>query len=145
MIETTRADGLRVSGNPELLDRYAVFGWISGDTYWAAGRPRETMDRAMAGSECVGVYDRGRQVAFVRIVTDGAVFAYLCDVYVDRGYRGRGIGKWLVAAVRDDLRERGLNRILLVTRDAQPVYAAVGFEAVDPERWMICNLKPEKA
>jgi cyanophycinase-like exopeptidase len=29
-----------------------------------------------------GIYLDGDQVAIARVVTDGAIFAYLCDVYV---------------------------------------------------------------
>ena len=95
----------------------------------------------MAGSSNVGVYRDGRQVAYARVVTDHAVFAYLCDVYVDRDLRGLGLGRWLVSAIRDDLAARGLRRFLLATNTAQGVYAPLGFEHVDRERWMSCDLE----
>ncbi|GAB1644611.1 GNAT family N-acetyltransferase [Krasilnikovia sp. MM14-A1259] len=83
----------------------------------------------------------GGQVAFARVVTDGAVFAYLCDVYVDPAHRGVGLGRWMVGAVRDDLLERGIRRFLLATRDAHGVYAPLGFTPVDAARWMECDLR----
>lgn len=137
-----RRDGLLLTDDPALLDRDLIHRWISTDTYWAAGRDRDTMDRAVAGSEVAGIYREAdqRQVAFARVVTDGVVFAYLCDVYVDPDLRGRGLGRWLVAAVRDDLAARGLKRLLLVTKTAQGVYAPLGFAPVDPEWWMLCEL-----
>ncbi len=101
------------------------------------------MRAALAGSEPFGIYDRGggEQVAVARVVTDGAVFAYLCDVYVDPGHRGRGLGGWLVERLRDHYAARGLTRFLLVTRDAHAVYARHGFTEVDPGRWMECDLR----
>ncbi|MFI7539670.1 GNAT family N-acetyltransferase [Actinoplanes sp. NPDC049599] len=137
-----RRDGLLLSTDPGLIDHELVHGWISG-TYWATGRSAETMRRAIAGSEPVGVYREadGRQLAFARVVTDGVVFAYLCDVFVDPECRGRGLGGWLVRVLRDDLARRGLKRFVLVTRDAHRVYAPLGFEPVDAGRWMECDLQ----
>jgi predicted GNAT family acetyltransferase len=105
------------------------------------------MRQAIAGSEPIGVYREadGRQVAFARVVTDGVVFAYLCDVFVDPACRGRGLASWLVRALRDDLARRGLKRFLLATRDAQDVYAPLGFEPVITERWMELDLRAAAA
>jgi predicted GNAT family acetyltransferase len=137
-----RRDGFLLTADPERIDPVLVHRWISG-TYWATGRSFDAMSRAIAGSEPVGVYREsdGSQIAFARVVTDGVVFAYLCDVFVDPEYRGRGIGSWLVGALRDDLARRGLQRFLLVTRTAQAVYAPLGFTPVDPHRWMECDLE----
>ena len=142
MLKDRRDDGFLLSDDPSLLDPGLLHHWLSTDAYWAEGRTRHTMDRAMAGSENVGIFRESdhRQVAYARIVTDGAVFAYLCDVYVDRDLRGRGLGRWLVSVVRDDLAARGLKRFLLVTNTAQGVYAPLGFEHVDAERWMSYDL-----
>ena len=77
-------------------------------------------------------------MAYARVVTDHATFAWLCDVYVDRDHRGRGLGKRLVAAVAQRVDELGVGRTLLKTRDAHEVYAGHGFEPVpDPGLWMI--------
>jgi GNAT superfamily N-acetyltransferase len=85
-----------------------------------------------------GAYDAGgTQVGFARAVTDGATFAWICDVYVDRPARGQGLGRRMVALLRDDLRTRGVRRLILATKDAHGVYAALGFSPVaKPEQWM---------
>ncbi|MEI2827381.1 MAG: GNAT family N-acetyltransferase [Dermatophilaceae bacterium] len=84
-----------------------------------------------------GAYAAGAQVAVLRVVTDGAVFAWLCDVYVEPAHRGRGVGSALVAAAVADLEGRGVRRMLLATRDAHEVYAAHGFTSLaDPGMWM---------
>ncbi len=74
-------------------------------------------------------------MAVARVVTDGATFAWLCDVYVDPAERGRGLGTWLAGAVRDHLGELGVRRILLATLDAHGVYAKIGFRPVAADLW----------
>jgi GNAT superfamily N-acetyltransferase len=141
VLTARRADGFELSDDPDRLDVKLVHHWLSTDTYWAAGRSLDVVRAAIAGSTAVGVYAAtGRQVAFARVVTDGAVFAYLCDVYVDRDCRGTGLGRWMVRHLRDDLAARGLKRFLLTTRDAHGVYGPLGFAPADPARWMECDL-----
>jgi GNAT superfamily N-acetyltransferase len=65
-------------------------------------------------------------------VTDYATFAYLCDVFVLEGHRGRGLSKWLVECMLADPEVQGLRRWTLFTRDAQGLYARFGFR--NPER-----------
>jgi GNAT superfamily N-acetyltransferase len=80
----------------------------------------------------------GGQVAYARVVTDQATFAWLCDVYVDRDHRGRGLGNRMVDAVVQRLRPMRLRRVLLATHDAHDVYARVGFVPMPhPERFMV--------
>jgi GNAT superfamily N-acetyltransferase len=61
------------------------------------------------------------------VVTDRATFAWLCDVYVSRTVRGKGLGTALVDAVRDHLASHGVGRVLLATADAHALYAKAGF------------------
>ncbi|MFC6018661.1 GNAT family N-acetyltransferase [Plantactinospora solaniradicis] len=139
MLAMTRDDGYELSGDRLRLDFDRVHHWLSTDAYWALGRPRDVLLRAIDGSTVYGVYapDDGAQVAFARVVTDGATFAWLCDVYVDPARRGHGLGRWMVGAIRDDLAERGVRRILLATLDAHGVYTPVGFAPLaEPTRWM---------
>jgi hypothetical protein len=50
-------------------------------SYWAANIARAVVERAIAGSLCIGVFaPGGAQVGFARVVTDRATFAYLADV-----------------------------------------------------------------
>jgi N-acetylglutamate synthase and related acetyltransferases len=132
-------DGLRFSNRTEDIDRALVHYWISELSYWAQGRARATQDAAIDGSRNYSVHDvvTGAQLAFARVVTDGATFAWLCDVIVAPHARGRGVGKRLVEGIVDDLEPLGLRRILLATADAHGLYAQYGFEPLaQPERWM---------
>ncbi|MFE9094614.1 GNAT family N-acetyltransferase [Streptomyces sp. NPDC007264] len=131
-------DGYELSADTARIDVDRTHHWLSTDAYWALDRPREKHRRAVERSLDFGVYETvsGDQVAYARVVTDGELFAWLCDVYVDRSVRGKGIGTALVGAVRDHLAPLGLRRILLATHDAHGVYAKLGFEPLDrPDDW----------
>ncbi|MFG2588723.1 GNAT family N-acetyltransferase [Streptomyces sp. NPDC048438] len=128
-----------ISDDPARLDAARIHHWLSTDAYWALGRTREQQDRAIAGSLNYGAYDlaSGAQAAYARVITDRASFAWVCDVYVDRAARGRGLGTQLVTAVRDDLAPLGVRRFLLATKDAHGVYAKLGFTPLaEPDMWM---------
>ena len=132
-------DGYEFSADPARVDVDRTHRWLSTDAYWAKDRPREKHERAVASSMNFGVYDTasGEQVAYARVVTDGALFAWLCDVYVDPSVRGKGVGTAFVGAVREELRPFGVRRVLLATHDAHGVYEKVGFKPLDrPDRWM---------
>ncbi|MDT0390007.1 MULTISPECIES: GNAT family N-acetyltransferase [Streptomyces] len=132
-------EGYEISTDRSRVDAERVHRWLSTDAYWALGRLREKQDRAIEGSLNFGVYDTvsGEQVAYARVVTDRATFAWLCDVYVDPSVRGKGVGTALVAAVREEVRSYGVRRVLLATHDAHGVYERIGFAPLArPEHWM---------
>ncbi|WP_030848779.1 GNAT family N-acetyltransferase [Streptomyces sp. NRRL S-475] len=132
-------EGYEISTDPGRVDRERVHHWLSTDAYWALGRTREKQDRAIEGSLNFGVHRTvsGEQVAYARVITDRATFAWLCDVYVDPSVRGKGVGSALVAAVREEMRRYGVRRILLATHDAHGVYTKLGFAPLErPEHWM---------
>jgi len=114
-----------------------VHRWLSTQAYWALGRSRETVVRSLAASTVLGAYAEGRLVGLARAVTDGATFAWVCDVYVDTAHRRRGIGSALVRELVARLQAGGVYRVLLATRDAHEVYRRLGFtELVEPGAWM---------
>jgi len=129
-------DGFTVSTDPALLDVDAVHAFLT-TSYWAEEIPRETVERALRNSLCFGLYEGRRQVGLARVITDGATFAYLCDVYVLPEMRGRGLGTWLMECVMAHPDLQGLRRFYLVTRDAHELYRPFGFtEIKSPERHM---------
>jgi GNAT superfamily N-acetyltransferase len=133
-------EGYEISTDSSRVDAERVHRWLSTDAYWALGRPREKQDRAIEGSLNFGVYDTasGEQVAYARVVTDRATFAWLCDVYVDPSVRGKGVGTALVTAVREEVRSYGVRRVLLATHDAHGVYERIGFAPLErPDHWML--------
>ena len=118
------------------LDVGRIHGWLAS-SYWSPGIARELVERAIAGSHCLGAYEGDAQIGFARMITDHATFAWLADVWVDETARGLGLGKRLVAWFLDHPGFQGIRRIGLVTRDAHGVYASQGFHALlKPERYM---------
>jgi GNAT superfamily N-acetyltransferase len=120
-----------LSADGGLIDLDFVSAALGG-TYWAQERPRAVIEASLRNSLCFGAYEKegGRQVAFARIVTDGATFSWLCDVVVDPAHRGHGLGKRLVAAAVADPRVAG-TFFLLATRDAHGLYERFGFERIE--------------
>jgi GNAT superfamily N-acetyltransferase len=122
----TITGGFELDDDPERIDRDAVYAYLSG-SYWARGRPRETVERLVReAARVVGLYEHDRQIGFARTVTDGIAVAYLADVYVLPEYQGLGLGLELV---RETV-ERGPYanvRWLLHTADAHRLYEKVGF------------------
>jgi GNAT superfamily N-acetyltransferase len=112
------------------VDLDVVHGFLSAEAYWAVGRERALTDAAVAGSRRVlGLYaPDGSLAGFARAVSDGALFAYLADVFVLPAHRGRGLG---VALVREMVLAPPLAglRWVLFTADAQELYGRLGFEA----------------
>lgn len=122
-----------LSDASDRIDLEAVCSFLSR-SYWAARRSRETIARTIANSICFGAYHQGEQVAFARVVTDGAVIYWLGDVWVREDHRGRGLGKELVRVVTEDPRLHGLVGILS-TQDAHGLYEKLGFKR-EPLRFM---------
>jgi GNAT superfamily N-acetyltransferase len=107
-------------------------------SYWAEGIPFETVVKAVEGSLCFGVFHGDKQIGVARVITDAATFAYLCDVFIDESYRGRGLGKWLMETILGHEQLQGLRRFALTTKDAHGLYSQYGFAPLPlPERWMM--------
>lgn len=132
------------SDDRTLLDVDRVHGWLAS-SYWSPGIDRALVERAIAGSHCLGAYRDGHQVGFARMITDHATFAWLADVWVDEGVRGVGIGRRMVAWFIDHPDFAGLRRIGLVTRDAHGVYSALGFQPLLRPEFFMERLAPEFA
>jgi N-acetylglutamate synthase-like GNAT family acetyltransferase len=106
-------------------------------TYWAKDIPRNVVAKSIRNSLCFGVYYRGQQVGFARVITDRATVGYLADVFIVPEHRGRGVGRMLIARILANRNLQGLRRILLATHDAQDFYASLGFKPLaHPEHFM---------
>ncbi|HKF23951.1 MAG TPA: GNAT family N-acetyltransferase [Candidatus Angelobacter sp.] len=129
-------DEFEISTDNTRLDVPAVHAFLTA-SYWAKGIPLPVVERSVRNSICFGIYRGHEQVGFARVVSDRATFAYLADVYVLPGFRGRGLAKWLMECIMAHPDLQGLRRWSLLTRDAHRLYQAFGFEPLHaPERWM---------
>jgi GNAT superfamily N-acetyltransferase len=93
--------------------------------------------RALEHALCFGLYRGALQIGFARVVTDFARFAYLGDVFIVAGERGRGLGKRLVEHVLAHPELACVERWMLGTRDAHTLYERLGFARVPPGRFMV--------
>jgi GNAT superfamily N-acetyltransferase len=135
LLETHR-DQFTISTDPARLDINAIADMLTR-AYWAKGRPRERTERALANSLVFGVYEGERQIGLARVVSDYAIFAYLCDVFIHEDFRGHGLGKWLMETILSHPNLQGLRRWTLVTSDAHGLYRQYGFTSLnDPDGWM---------
>lgn len=125
-----------LSDDKARLDVERIHAWLAG-SYWSPGIERALVERAIAGSHCLGAYRDGEQVGYARAITDHATFAWIADVWVEEAARGQGTGRRMVRWFVDHPRFLGIRRIALVTADAHGVYAGIGFHPpVRPDRYM---------
>ena len=127
---------IMLSDDASKLQVERIHSWLAS-SYWSPGIERALVERAIAGSHCLGAYRDDAQVAFARMITDHATFAWLADVWVDESVRGQGLGRRMVGWFLDHPSFAGLRRIGLVTADAHGVYAGLGFHPlVRADRYM---------
>jgi GNAT superfamily N-acetyltransferase len=129
--------GYKISTDQNLLDLDMIHNYLSNESYWSKGITKEKVQRSIENSMCFGVYKNGKQVGLARVVTDKAIFAYLCDVFILDEYRGNGLSKWLLQTILGHPELQGLKRWTLATLDAHGLYKQFGFAPlVNPDRWM---------
>lgn len=132
-----------ITTDQHAFDLHAIHDYLSRESYWAQHIPFRTVKKSVEGALCFGVFHDSRQIGFARVITDGAVFAYLADVYILQPYRGRGLSKFLMRTILAHPDLQGLRRILLATNDAHGLYRQFGFtEIPNPEKYM-CISNPD--
>lgn len=118
-------------------------------SYWIPGITRNEILKGMQNSALVvGAFiESGRQVGFLRVISDKVRFAYLLDVIVHENYRHRGIGQKMMAYTMEDPDLKDVYHWLLITKDAHGVYAKFGFTALEaPGMYMnIRNPRPDRS
>jgi len=119
-------DGYTISADPSRIDHEQAYRLLK-DMYWTAGRTPETVKKSMDNSICFGLYHGGSLVGMARVVTDRAIFSWICDVVVKKEHQGRGLGKWLLECICDhpEVKE---TELVLRTMDAQKLYEPYGFK-----------------
>jgi GNAT superfamily N-acetyltransferase len=136
-----RRDNFTISTERAHLDAAVIWRYLHDESYWAAGIPRELVDLCLERSLNFGLFDGeagngGIQIGFSRVVTDGATFAWLCDVFVLPAYRGRGLATWLIETVAGHPELQVQRSFVLATRDAHGLYAKFGWQPVEAGRFM---------
>ncbi|KAH7000747.1 hypothetical protein EDB80DRAFT_895880 [Ilyonectria destructans] len=132
-----------ISTDPSLLQIKAINKALGSDAVWWAGElPEDALHEAVRNSLCLGIYHRPSPVAFddakpssvhtrhpleqvglVRVITDKVTFAYLTDVYILESHQGKGLGRWALGILNDELRSWShLRRVMLLTTDKMHLF-----------------------
>lgn len=128
------------------MDFNSVSKWLQ-EAYWSpAITKEEVIFGARNSSLVVGGFDEnGKQVSFLRIISDRVRFAYILDVIVDPSLRKQGIGSAMVKYAMEYPEMSLVYHWLLRTRDAHGVYAQFGFGPLEnPDQWMVIQ-RPREA
>ena len=125
--------GFEMDDDRSRLGMERIVGWLKA-SYWAGSQPEPAICRSWdAAGVVLGIYHGDELVDCARAVTDFTRFAYLSDVYVEPGYRGRGFGRWLVGTTFGHP-EIGPVRWGLHTRSyTTKFYRKFGFEVIGEE------------
>jgi len=96
-------------------------------TFWGHRRPREVVEKLIHTSMCFSLLRHQEQIGFARVVTDYAVFSWLSDAVIKDGYRGMGLGGWLIGCILEHPQISG-TQFVLQTTDAAGLYKKFGFQ-----------------
>ncbi len=138
--EYTR-DEFTISTDRGKLDLDMMYEYLT-NCYWSPGITRDRIRQFIPHSLCFGLYNENRQIGFARVITDYSTFAYVADVFVLDGFRGRGLGKWLIKTIVEHPGLQDLRRWVLFTQDAHGLYARFGFTRIDDARSCMQILAP---
>ena len=131
-----KKDDFYITTDFESIDFDAVCSLL-GKSYWANSRKRDVIIKSFKNSLSFSLFHNDKQIGVVRVITDYATFAYLCDVIIDEEYRHKGLGVWFLECVFKHPELQSLRRWCLATKDAHELYKKFGFENLsNPERFM---------
>ncbi|MFZ6023252.1 MAG: GNAT family N-acetyltransferase [Bacteroidota bacterium] len=116
--------------DPEAMDVTMIHRYLSEESYWAKNIPIALVQQSIKHALCFGIFEGEKQVGFARVITDQTSFAYLADVFVLPGHRGKGLSKWLIETIHAHPDLQDLRRWMLFTKDAHGLYSQFGWEQV---------------
>ena len=132
---------MEISNDQSRLQIDVIHQFLSSQSTWAIGIPRDVVERSIVNSLCFGGYENDQQIAFARVVSDYATFAYLMDVFVLPEHRGRGLSLQLIDAVIAHPRLQGMRRFMLASSNARGLYHGFGFrQLANPDIMMEVNV-----
>lgn len=106
------------------------FKALYDETGWA-DRDVDRFEAALSGSwvVCTARDAAGRLVGMGRLISDGALHAFVTEMIVTEGARGAGVGGQVLARLVDEARRRGVDDVqLFAARGRAEFYERHGFE-----------------
>ncbi len=138
----TEQKDFHISTDQSKMDIDMIHRYLSEESYWAKGIPRETVEKSVANSFCFGVFYMEKQIGFAKVITDFTTIAYLGDVFILNEFRNLGLSKLLMETIMNHPQLQGLRRWILLTADAHELYKKFGWNPIkEPARWMEVHSK----
>lgn len=126
----------KISADKSRMDIKVIHSFLSS-SYWAKGRNLSVTKSTIRNSECFGLFCKGNQVGFARVISDKTTMAYLADVFILEEHRGKGLGKWFMEYVFAHRTFRKVKKWMLATHDAHGLYSKFGFTPLrNPQNMM---------
>lgn len=118
-------------------DVVAIHDFLSKHSGWSNNIPLERVKTSIENSLNFGVFHKGEQIGFARVISDLSTIAYLGDIYILEAYRGQGLSKRLMDVIMSHPNLQGLRRWILLTSTADWLYEKYGFiKLPKPELYM---------
>ena len=121
--------GIYFSSHTQDMDLEIIYGFLK-TTFWGKSRTFQEQKLALENSINFGLFIKGKQVAYARVMTDKVFFAYLLDVFVLEEYRGKGLSKLLMDEILKNSELKNVDKWMLATKDTHGLYKQYGFETV---------------
>lgn len=121
-----KIDGYLFSTDKNKINTDYTHQFISS-CYWAKNRSLLTIEQSIENSLCYGVYSNKQQIGFARIITDFTTCALLCDIFIDKQWQGKGVGKQLLEIILSAPLTTNVKFWCLATRDAHNLYKKFNF------------------
>lgn len=141
---TDRETTYRISTDPKLLEHEFINKAFASDHMpWAKPMSADVLQSLLANSLTLGLYisipkikppksaaepDSPRtpsptlesdesvweQIGMARLVTDHVTVLYFTDMFIDPAYQRRGLGRWMVKCIREQIQDLPVFRTLLL-------------------------------
>jgi len=95
---------------------------------WRKGATREIIASAFGNSLSFGLLDGEKQIGCVRAVTDRKFVSWVCDLFLDPSYRGKGLGEWLMECVKNHPDLVHTRLVFSSVPESQAFYERIGFK-----------------
>jgi GNAT superfamily N-acetyltransferase len=128
----------RISTDKDEISADFVYNYLRR-SYQSKSRNYQEIRKSIENSLCFGLFHGSKQIGFARIVSDLATIYMLSDVFIVEGYRGRGLGKWLMECIVNSPELKNLIG-LLATKNAQGLYRKYGFRSPNDPRMMMLRI-----
>lgn len=118
---------IEISIDKSRLNIDLIHHFLSTQSTWALGIPKQLVEKSITNSLCFGIYEDGAQIGFARVISDFSTFAYLMDVFILPIHQGKGHSLQLMQFIMAHPELQGMRRFMLASSNARGLYQRFGF------------------